>query len=87
MIASGAIADGDVVTVLAVPSSLVRGLPDGERAFLLGLVGEDLKVSETGDGIEVEAFDARSGIMHFLRMAESDVAGPIGITREAPEGS
>jgi hypothetical protein len=25
--------------------------------------------------------------MHFLRMAESDVAGPIGITREAPEGS
>lgn len=66
---------GDIVTVLAVPAGLVKGLPDREREFLLSLVGDDVAVSDTGpDYVEIEAFDTAEGMTHFLRMAESDLS-------------
>jgi hypothetical protein len=71
---TGDIGAGDIVTVLAVPAALVSGLPDDERTFLLSLVGGDVTVSDTSpDWIEIEAFDAASGIVHFLRMAARDI--------------
>ncbi|WP_327210287.1 hypothetical protein [Rhizobium leguminosarum] len=75
MIEAVAIGGGDIVTVLAVPTILVKDLPDGERTFLLSLVGEDVTVSETAprQWIEIEAYDEASGITHFLRLAEVDV--------------
>jgi hypothetical protein len=75
MIPEATIDEGDVVTVLAVPTLLVRDLPDVERAFLLALVGEAVTVSEVAPGhwVEIEAHDDAEGMTHFLRLAEVDV--------------
>lgn len=77
MTVSDNLAEGDIVTVLAVPALLVKGLPDREREFLLSLVGEDVTVVSDrlpGRGIEIQAFDAMAGMTHFLHLARHDVS-------------
>lgn len=76
--------EGDLVTVLAVPAGLVKGLPDRERRFIVSLVGETVVVSQAdADNVEIEAWD-RDGAIHYLRLAASDVSSEAAVA--APRG-
>jgi hypothetical protein len=70
-----ALSENDEVTLLRVTKAMVSGLPEGEAEFILSMEGKTVTVSDISEqSIEVMMTDSRDGIIHFLWVAEADVA-------------
>lgn len=82
-IADRKIRETDEVMLLHVTDTMVSGLPDDEVSFLRSMAGKIVTVSEVDEtSIEVMMTDTNSGMIHFLRIAGTDVERSID-TREA----
>lgn len=70
-----ALAVGDRVVIIDLPSGVADGLPEEEAPFVSEAVGREADVSERIDAntLEVSIGDPLTGIIHFIVLPEKMV--------------